>query len=70
MDHIRSYQKIGRIRPMRFDAKVPFLAVSNRKFLFNLEEIELQYNATHGVWLDPTKFGGDGGATTIKVVTM
>lgn len=74
MEHIRAYQKLTDIKPKRHKTINAFDKASNLRFIFNMQDQELQYDRNHGVWLDPEKVkkigGGDGEPTRRVAVLM
>lgn len=55
MNYLLAYHKINRILEKK---TLPILTPSNTRFVFNLEETELQLNR-NGFYYDPKIVGGD-----------
>jgi len=64
MENIEYYLRIVDIKPQKFKYKMPMFAPSEKRFLYNLDEIKLVYQ--NELWHHENKQGG----TTAHKITI
>lgn len=66
MENIEYYLRIVDIKPQKYKYKMPMMAPSEKRFLYNLDEIKLVYE--NELWHDKKKHGGSTAPIKITII--
>lgn len=67
MENLKYYLKIVDVKPERFKYDIPFVKASDKKFIYNLKEVNFIYKKDTKLWYNEEKINIVGGAKTIDV---